>query len=273
MPMWVKFGCSLTGGEGIDIKEGSSFIKVFENEVHDLIGRTGIYIDSWDQPTHDISVFNNVVHHINNESGIAIACELGNANGKNGRLDNISIYNNIVYNNDEKGIVIAGWVNKNEGNEDSLRIMENIYITNNTLYQNLEGGIVLSNNDAKKITIINNILSENSIAHNYPYQLYIEDNKNDYELIINNDVIGEREIRIEKNLVDMNVGAEYLWAYHDLNIIGVPALQNPESANCHLTSTSPAIDAGVYTPIAIFDFDGIDRPVNGVTDIGAYEYH
>ena len=257
------------GGEGIDVKEGSSYINVFENEVHNLNGRIGIYIDAWDQPTHDISVFNNVVHNIHNESGIALACELGG----NGRLDDIFIYNNVVYSNDKRGIVIAGRANKAKGNKNSLRKMENIYIANNTLYKNLEGGIVLNNNDAKKVTIINNILSENAIAYTYPYQLYIEDHKNGYELIINKDVIDEREIHIEKNLVEINEGAEYFWAYHDLNLIGTPVFQNPESANFHLTSASLAIDAGVYTPIAIFDFDGIDRPVNGVTDIGAYEYH
>src|SRR5512142_2713629 len=47
--------------EGICIKDGASNGKVYRNPVHD-IQKVGIYVDAWDKHTHDIDVFDNVVH-------------------------------------------------------------------------------------------------------------------------------------------------------------------------------------------------------------------
>jgi hypothetical protein len=251
------------GGEGIDIKENSSYVIVADNHVHDLRDRTGIYVDAYNSDAHHISVFNNVVHDIKNHTGIALACE------QKGSLANILIYNNLVYKNDGGGIEVAGYgTGKSE--------MKKISIINNTLYKNTNGGIIVSNNNANKIKITNNILSENSTgkpADTWPYQLYITDNKNDHELIINNDLIEAREISITNNLVEINEGVDYLWAYHDNNILGNPAFMNPELADFHLQSASPAINAGINTSEVTFDLDGVERPVNGITDIGAYEFN
>ncbi|GAG74122.1 unnamed protein product, partial [marine sediment metagenome] len=50
------------GGEGIDVKDGSSNGKVYKNHVHD-INRLGIYVDAWDKHTYNIEVFQNIVHN------------------------------------------------------------------------------------------------------------------------------------------------------------------------------------------------------------------
>jgi hypothetical protein len=56
------------------------------------------------------------------------------------------------------------------------------------------------------------------------------------------------------------------------NKIGVdPLFADTANNDFHLTSKSPAIDAGTVVPVAT-DFDGKARPVNGAYDIGAYEY-
>jgi PKD repeat protein len=47
---------------------------------------------------------------------------------------------------------------------------------------------------------------------------------------------------------------------------------NPANADFHLQSGSLAIDAGVSTLAPDHDFDGNARPVNGLWDIGCYEY-
>jgi len=65
-----------TGGEGIDVKEGSKYVFVINNEVSNLYGRIGIYIDAWNQPTENIYVINNHVHH-NGNAGISLASEKG----------------------------------------------------------------------------------------------------------------------------------------------------------------------------------------------------
>jgi len=38
------------------------------------MNRVAIYVDAWDKPTHDIEVFNNVVHD-NTRDGIDLASE------------------------------------------------------------------------------------------------------------------------------------------------------------------------------------------------------
>jgi hypothetical protein len=50
-----------------------------------------------------------------------------------------------------------------------------------------------------------------------------------------------------------------------------PKLLNPSSNDFHLTTGSPAIDAGVTTAVTI-DYDGNSRPQGSAYDIGAYEF-
>jgi polygalacturonase len=84
-------GPGSTGGEGIDIKDGSSNGLVYNNYVHDM-NRLGIYVDAWDKHTHNIEVFRNRVHDCD-DRGIAVASESG------GLLENITVHNIVVYNN------------------------------------------------------------------------------------------------------------------------------------------------------------------------------
>ena len=58
------------------------------------------------------------------------------------------------------------------------------------------------------------------------------------------------------------------------NISVEPLFANPSSLDFHLSTGSPAIDAGGPTPIPLptTDFDGNPRVVNGTVDMGAYEY-
>jgi hypothetical protein len=58
------------------------------------------------------------------------------------------------------------------------------------------------------------------------------------------------------------------------NITTDPLLADPVSLDLHLSTGSPAIDAGddSISPIPSTDFDGAPRIVNGEIDMGAYEY-
>ena len=47
---------------------------------------------------------------------------------------------------------------------------------------------------------------------------------------------------------------------------------NPSAADYHLSSTSPAIDAGQTLPSVTTDIEGHVRPQGAASDIGCYEY-
>jgi parallel beta-helix repeat protein len=56
------------------------------------------------------------------------------------------------------------------------------------------------------------------------------------------------------------------------NLTSDPNFVNAGSGDFHLTSNSPAKDAGVSLPEVPCDFDGNKRPAGSAYDIGAYEY-
>jgi hypothetical protein len=57
------------------------------------------------------------------------------------------------------------------------------------------------------------------------------------------------------------------------NITNAPLFASPDSGDFHLQPASPCIDAGSNTYVfTTTDFDGYPRIVNGIVDIGAYEY-
>ena len=95
-------GAGTKGGEGIDIKQGSHNINIYKNLVHHLNNRIGIYADAWDQHTYNINIFQNIVHHCS-ESGVAIASEKG------GVIEKVNIFNNLIYFNKYGGIEIGDW--------------------------------------------------------------------------------------------------------------------------------------------------------------------
>lgn len=227
------------GGEGIDIKDGSSDGTVCGNEVHD-INRIGIYIDAWDKRTDLISVYGNVVYDTADD-GFALASEAG------GLLTGISIYNNIAYGNANSGISVASW-----GEPVPSHPISDVTIINNTFYGNgSQGwgvGISLENPDADNITIRNNILSQNQYA-----QILVEESGTGLE--------------VDHNLF-FGTGTPYGSGYLTEN----PDLEDPSNGDMHLQSSSPAIDTGSSEGAPADDFEGNARPQGAGYDMGAYEY-
>ena len=234
------------GGEGIDIKDGSRNGKVFKNRVHDLNNRVGIYIDAWDKHTYDIEVFKNLVFNIFNNDGIAIGSEKG------GLLENITIYDNIIYNNGLSGITLS------DAGDSQTHPLKDIKIINNTIYKNggsnnWGGGISIENSDIEGLLIRNNICSKN-VFFQIQREAEVKNFKIDHNLIDG-----------FRGYDDEILGNEY--------ILEDPRFVNPDKGDFHLKFGSPAIDMGSANEAPQEDFEGCPRPINGKVDIGVYEYY
>ena len=231
-------GPSSHGGEGIDVKDGCTNGEVYGNVVRD-INRLGIYVDSWDKPTHDIKVYGNLVCNTEDD-GFAIAAEAG------GLLSNISIYNNIAYGNTNSGLTVACW-----GEPVANHPISNVSIVNNTFCNNGNStwgvGICLDNPDANNVIVRNNILSGNGVG-----QLLIEQAGTGCDTDFN---------------LYFGPGQEY----GTDNVLADPEFVNASGNDFHLKSTSEAVDAGSSDGAPSVDYEGTSRPQGAGFDMGAFE--
>jgi hypothetical protein len=229
--------------EGICIKDGSMNGTVHDNLVFD-VPEVGIYIDAWDTPrTSGISIYRNTVH--DNGNGILTASETG------GFLEDVSIFNNLVYHNEFYGIAVT------RNGTAPLHPARGITIVNNTVWNNgytWGGGIAVDNPDATEVVVRNNIVSDNL----------------SFQLALSGDV-PSGAVTFDHNLVDGYRGNPEGEIYGDDYVEGDPLFVDPAGGDFHLRAGSPAVDAGSADGAPGWDFDGVARPQGGGYDIGAYE--
>ncbi|MDR3587316.1 MAG: right-handed parallel beta-helix repeat-containing protein [Desulfosporosinus sp.] len=223
------------GGEGIDAKEGSSNGTICNNIVNDVV-KVGIYVDAYSKHEFNIEVYGNTVY--NSTQGIVVATE------HNGLLENVRIYNNIVYNCVNWGLAVGGW------NPGYTHAMQGISFIYNTIYNIGDGGIYLNNGEANNVVITNNIFSAGSQTSSVP--IYV----NGANL---------KQTTIDYNLLNRIASGQPTGTHY---IVGDPKFVNASLYNFHLQSNSPAIKRGIKTNI-LTDFDGNIRTN---ADLGAFKY-
>lgn len=205
-------------------------------------------MDAWDKHTHDLEVFNNVVHDIETAHGFALASEAG------GLLENISLYNNIAYNNHLNGLNFGGYGLP----EVTHHPIHNVQVINNTFYANGSaewgGNISIENTEVQNIVIRNNLVSEGVL-----WQIFVDSGASPAQLTI------------DHNLIDGFRG-EFAEETRGTNYQEGAAGFVNAGTDFHLTGTSPAIDHGSAVGAPTADFDGNVRPRGAAYDIGAFEY-
>ena len=234
---------------GIDIKETSKHGKVHHNLV-DGIRSIGIYVDAWFGEIRDIEFFSNVVHGCR-EAGVALAVEEGKS------VEDIKIYNNLIFNNDGSGLLFPRW------GANSVR--QNIKILNNVVYRNgygapkdgqtyywITGGLYLYSVNLHGVLIKNNIFSGNRGFQIGYSELYVKDGQTWQESA------REKNLRIVGNLIDganqvespIKSGGDLpdrvdIYATNgDRPIFGNPLFKNPAAQNFTLRRGSPAVRRG-----------------------------
>jgi parallel beta-helix repeat protein len=145
-------GCRVydNGEEGIDVKYADDAqAKIHDNVVYGNRG-PNIYVDS----SSNVDIFNNTVYSTGDESkaGIMLAVE----NYSESRVvDNVKVYNNVLYGNANAGLTF--W-------KESDGTIGNIQIVNNTFYGNASGAVTSSTDIAGTNLLRNNIFGEGDVA-------------------------------------------------------------------------------------------------------------
>lgn len=234
-----------SGGEGINMKNGSRNGTVHDNIVHlderpdgKPSNRLAFGIDAWNNTvvTSNVDFYNNLAY--NNGLGFIVSSEQG------GGVENIKLYNNIAYNNTRAGFAIPWWGGTKDG------IKKNVQFINNVSYKN---GMGFWNSSPlnEGVIIRNNIFSQNI--------------SNPQIVLLSG---SEGQFTIDHNLFDGNTSAPLGIDY----IIGNPLFVNINTYDFHLQANSPAIDVGSSLNAPLYDYDGIVRPQGAGYEIGAFEF-
>ncbi len=197
------------------------------------------------------------------ENNVIYGNGTGGGSGINGDgLQNSVIRNNLLSDNHASGISLYR-INGGAGSSGNL-------VVNNTVVQASNGRWALNIQDGSTgNTVRNNILYN---AHSFRGSIDISADSlpgftSDYNVVMN-------RFTTNGGSSVQNLGQWQAATGQDVHsLIATPSqlFVNPASGDYHLSSTSPAIDAGTSAGAPAFDFEGTARPAGSGIDIGADE--
>jgi parallel beta-helix repeat protein len=219
---------------------------------------SGIWFD-YANGSNIITIRNNYLHD-NGPLDAAIYFEVS----KNGR-----IYNNILANNQRRGIYISG--------SDNTQVYNNT-IVGTSGYSGIEvGGMPRTGATLTGNTVQNNIISHGTSK----YDLFmavangttISGNVSDY----NNYYRPGAAVQLNSGTNYYTLASFSTATKMDVHSMSVDSrfvsLTKPTTAKSYaVDSTSAMIDGGLSNGIVRFDYDNAERPGGGAFDIGAYEH-
>jgi len=252
----------VSGGEGINVKEGCSYIYVHHNVVDqtrdDAVTpyKYCFGVDAWDVETHHIYFYDNVA--INGRYGYIVEAE------KTGACHDVWVYNNVAYNCGLSseigtyggGYAIPGW--DSDGGEPSPGPKTNIYFYNNTCYNCRWGFQIWNSNITAPIVCRNNIFA-NNVSGEVDYAVGVPTEEITYS---NNLASGTFDF---DDPTSASLSLTFPFGTVSVN-------------DYHIGASSDAIGAGAvvsggasspYTDVTV-DFDDVAR--GAAFDAGAYEY-
>lgn len=226
----------------------------------------GLYVDG----ARDIVIENNISHH--NQGGIEIGSEERNENYP---VNNITVRNNLVYNNNENGITVGGWNDGSSDGDPLSGVVYNTRVYNNTVVNNAD-----SYAGQLHIAMVNGLEVRNNIFYTDDTTPLIgsDVNKNQIQnLTFKNNLYYSPKFSaedVEFELMESNQKGMTEWK----NLTGEtgsfadPVFVDISSSNYSLSQNSPAVNSGdnsIYS--GIYDLANNNRVLDTI-DIGAYEY-
>lgn len=210
----------------------------------------GIYVDGGGK----IQVFNNWSYQ--NGNGLSLGCE----NGGSSTAAEVSFYNNVVFDNDNHGIVFGA----NAGLVKKSLLRNNTFFQNGTI-QNWTSEISIQNTDSCQI--FQNILIPISDLH-YAASIFGYTTTN---MVFDNNLA----YRYSGNQNDLIYTGSPVQFTTTNTLMANPILASPFAPvrNFSLNAGSPAINVGQinYGIPSVLDAQGSYRLVNGKVDAGALE--
>jgi PKD repeat protein len=248
---------SRCGKECIDAKHGSAYGEIHHNKIdtssapggyNEDFNHIGIYIDAYNERSHDIDVFSNYVYG-DHGSGIAVGAEQ-----PTGSLDTIRVFNNIVDVSwvSAGGICIVNWGVITGEPISNVSLFSNTVTASNSYPLNIQADNLVENIRIENNIFATNIFTTMRVKNYYPTSI----------LIINNNLFYRYTGTPHNewnNITDVSWGEQA--------ILADPLLETDFS----LSRQSPAIDNGKEIPIS-YDYEGNQRPHGLGYDIGAFEY-
>ena len=227
------------GGEGIDVKNGSSNGVVTQNEVFNIV-QLGIYVDAWENDITDVEISRNHVHH--NANGIVITSE------QTGNVDGVRVHDNLVHDVGFVGISVSHY-------DVAANVIAHVHVFNNTVaHVGFPENKPYFLPDEQK-----NVTWGDGIAVGQPdvVSVVIRDN-------VVWDIGGGEPIALVSGLTGHTVEG---------NLTGDPLFVDEGARDLRLGPGSPAIDTGTGTRGSEdLDFWGNVRVAGARVDVGAFEY-
>ena len=235
-------------GEGICLKDGSTFGTAYRNHVHH-VPAVGIYVDAHAMPTSDIEVVANRVHDVDG-NGIVLASEQG------GLLERVRVVDNLVYHNRWVGIDVSVCCPDNGVVDHPI---DDVEVVNNSVSDNgwptpddWGGGFGNENPQLSGL-----VLRNNAVAGNLSFEITFEG-------------VGLGDAVLDHNLIGEEHGYPGEVCGSDC-VLGDPLWLDPVNGDLRLGNGSPAVDHGAAALAPDTDFWGGQRPVGAAVDIGAHE--
>ena len=263
----TNIGIDITGNYGVcsnaNYDQGRYGV-IRNNEVYNCDASystsAGIYIDGG----RDIIIENNRSHH--NGYGAEIGCE------ENGSTSNITLRNNVLYQNSDAGISLGGYDDSTTG------IVLNATIYGNTFYKN-----DLDNNYNGEIllTKLDNCEIKNNIFYVSSQNVLLEASRTQNNFIFDYNVMYHDAANGDLVVETANGSYDDLTSYYNASgqgvhsLFGDPLFVDSSAADFHISEGSIAIDAGDPSYILAdgeVDMDHQNRMYNTI-DCGADEYN